>query len=129
VGSFETLIQGKAWLGGGRETKEGAVKLSVMVEEGKLNSNAAKEVWNFMSISGEDPAEIAQTKNLMQVSDETEIEEIVKKVLVENPQAAEDIKNGEAKAIGFLVGQVMAKSQGKANPQVAQKIIKTQLGL
>lgn len=67
--------------------------------------------------------------NFKQVSDEAEIEEIVKQVLIENQQAAEDVKAGEAKAIGFLVGQVMAKSQGKANPQVAQKIIKSQLGL
>jgi len=67
--------------------------------------------------------------NFKQESDESEIEKIVKAVLDENQQAAEDVKNGEAKAIGFLVGQVMAKSQGKANPQVAQKIIKAQLGL
>jgi aspartyl-tRNA(Asn)/glutamyl-tRNA(Gln) amidotransferase subunit B len=62
-----------------------------------------------------------------QVSDGAEIEKIVSEVLDLNPQAAQDVKNGEVKAIGFLVGQVMAKSQGKANPQVAQQIIKKQL--
>jgi aspartyl-tRNA(Asn)/glutamyl-tRNA(Gln) amidotransferase subunit B len=62
-----------------------------------------------------------------QVSDETEIEKIVTEVLSQNPQAAQDVKNGEMKAVGFLVGQVMAKSQGQANPQVAQQIIKKQL--
>jgi aspartyl-tRNA(Asn)/glutamyl-tRNA(Gln) amidotransferase subunit B len=67
--------------------------------------------------------------NLQQVSDKGEIEKIVTKVLNQNPQAAADVKNGEMKAIGFLVGQVMAKSRGKADPQVAQKIIKAQLGL
>jgi aspartyl-tRNA(Asn)/glutamyl-tRNA(Gln) amidotransferase subunit B len=73
--------------------------------------------------------EVAKELGLIQVSDQAEIEKIVSEVLAENQKAAEDVKNGEAKAIGFLVGQVMAKSQGKANPQVAQKIIKQQLGL
>jgi aspartyl-tRNA(Asn)/glutamyl-tRNA(Gln) amidotransferase subunit B len=49
--------------------------------------------------------------------------------LTENEKAAEDVKNGEMKAIGFLVGQVMKKSQGKANPQMAQDLIKKQLGI
>jgi aspartyl-tRNA(Asn)/glutamyl-tRNA(Gln) amidotransferase subunit B len=63
-----------------------------------------------------------------QISDEGEIEKIVEEVLAENEKAAEDVKNGEMKAIGFLVGQVMKKSQGKANPQMAQGLIKKQLG-
>jgi aspartyl-tRNA(Asn)/glutamyl-tRNA(Gln) amidotransferase subunit B len=52
----------------------------------------------------------------------------VAKVLAENPKAAEDVKNGEMKAIGFLVGQIMKASQGKANPALAQELIKKQLG-
>jgi aspartyl-tRNA(Asn)/glutamyl-tRNA(Gln) amidotransferase subunit B len=64
----------------------------------------------------------------MQVSDEGEIEKIVSEVLNENEKAAEDVKKGEMKAIGFLVGQVMKKSGGKANPQMAQDLIKKQLG-
>ena len=50
-------------------------------------------------------------------------------VIAENPQVAEDIKNGQSKAIGFLVGQVMAKSGGQANPGLAQKLIKKHLGV
>jgi aspartyl-tRNA(Asn)/glutamyl-tRNA(Gln) amidotransferase subunit B len=64
-----------------------------------------------------------------QVSDKGEIEKIVAEVLAENQKAAADVKNGEMKAIGFLVGQVMAKSQGKANPGLAQQLIKKQLGV
>ncbi|KKU19897.1 MAG: Aspartyl/glutamyl-tRNA(Asn/Gln) amidotransferase subunit B [Candidatus Saccharibacteria bacterium GW2011_GWA2_46_10] len=64
-----------------------------------------------------------------QISDEAEIEKIVAKVLSDNPKAAEDVKKGEMKAIGFLVGQVMVKSKGQANPQMAQQLIKKQLGL
>lgn len=104
-------------------------KLSDMVDSGKLNSNAAQTVFNEMLLTSKDPDIIAKDKNLLQVSEEAEIEKIVAGVLDQNPQAATDVKNGEMKAIGFLVGQVMAKSQGKANPQLAQKIIKQQLGL
>jgi aspartyl-tRNA(Asn)/glutamyl-tRNA(Gln) amidotransferase subunit B len=63
------------------------------------------------------------------VSDEGAIAEIVKQVLEQNAKAAEDVKNGEMKAIGFLVGQVMKLSQGKANPGMATELIKKQLGL
>jgi aspartyl-tRNA(Asn)/glutamyl-tRNA(Gln) amidotransferase subunit B len=105
------------------------IALSQFVSDNKLNSTAAKEVLMEMLKSGEDPEKIAEAKNLLQVSDEGVIAEIVKQVLAENPKAAEDVKNGEMKAIGFLVGQVMKVSQGKANPALAQELIKKQLGL
>ncbi|MGH7156565.1 MAG: Asp-tRNA(Asn)/Glu-tRNA(Gln) amidotransferase subunit GatB [Candidatus Saccharimonadales bacterium] len=108
---------------------EKLIKLSQMVNTGKVSSTAGKEIFIEMLKTKHDPEEIAVEKNLLQVSDELEIEKIVKEVLDQNPQAAQDVKNGEEKAIGFLVGQVMAKSQGKANPQLAQQIIKRQLGL
>lgn len=104
-------------------------ELSGMLDGNQLSSNAAQEVFNEMLSSSQSPREIAESKNLIQVSDEAEIEKIVAEVLAANQKAAEDVKSGEIKAIGFLVGQVMAKSQGKANPQVAQSLIKKQLGL
>jgi aspartyl-tRNA(Asn)/glutamyl-tRNA(Gln) amidotransferase subunit B len=107
------------------QTKE----LSDMVEAGELNSNAAQTVFDEMISSGQPPRQIAQQKNLLQVSDEGALAAIVAEVLAENAAAAEDVKNGEMKAIGFLTGQVMAKSRGQANPQLAQKLIKKQLGL
>jgi aspartyl-tRNA(Asn)/glutamyl-tRNA(Gln) amidotransferase subunit B len=63
------------------------------------------------------------------VSDEGAIQAIVEKVLADNPKAAEDIKNGEMKAIGFLVGQIMKESKGRANPGLAQQLIKKHLGV
>lgn len=104
-------------------------ELSAMVDGGELNSNAAQIVFDEMLVSSKNPKEIAQTRNLLQVSDEGELDRIVAEVLEQNPQAAQDVKNGEMKAIGFLIGQVMAKSQGKANPQLAQQLIKKQLEL
>jgi aspartyl-tRNA(Asn)/glutamyl-tRNA(Gln) amidotransferase subunit B len=105
-----------------------AAKLSQMVADNKLSSTAAKDVWLEMTAKGGDPEEIAEAKNLVQVSDEGAIAEIVASVLKDNPKAAEDVKNGEMKAIGFLVGQIMKASQGKANPAMAQELIKKQLG-
>ena len=105
------------------------IALSQMVAENKLSSTAAKEVLDSMLKTGESPEAIAETKNLLQVSDEGAIAEIVAAVLAENPKAAGDVQNGEMKAIGFLVGQVMKQSQGKANPALATKLIKKQLGI
>jgi aspartyl-tRNA(Asn)/glutamyl-tRNA(Gln) amidotransferase subunit B len=105
------------------------IQLSGMVEENKLSSTAAKEVLAEVLKTGKDPEAIAQDKNLLQVSDEGEIERIVQQVLADNAKAAEDVKSGEMKAIGFLVGQVMKASQGKANPALAQQLIKKQLGI
>ena len=98
---------------------------------GSMNSNQVHQV--LIAALGEtsipkNMVDFAQTKGLVQVSDEGEISSIVEKVLQDNPKAAEDVKNGEMKAIGFLVGQVMKESKGKANPQLAQELIKKQLG-
>ncbi len=104
------------------------IKLSKMVGENKLSSTAAMDVFWEMLNTAQDPEVIANEKNLIQISDEAEIEKIVVKVIADNPKAAEDVKKGEQKAIGFLVGQVMAASAGKANPGVAVELIKKQLG-
>lgn len=112
-----------------RATDEALIKLSQLVEDNKLSSTAAKGVLAELQKKGGDPEQIAEAKNLLQVSDEGAIAEIVKQVLAENAKAAEDVKNGETKAIGFLVGQVMKASKGKANPALATELIKKQLGL
>lgn len=108
--------------------KEQLLKLAGMIAENKLSSTSAKELLLDV-IALKDPETVAEQKNLLQVSDEGAIEKIVAEVLAENEKAAEDVKNGEMKAIGFLVGQVMAKSRGQANPGLAQKIIKQQLNI
>lgn len=102
----------------------------ILIEEGKLSSTAAKKMIEDVLTSGNRPAnveEYAKKNNLIQVSDEDEITEIVKKVIFDNPKAAEDVKNGEMKAIGYLVGQIMKLSQGKANPKMAQDMLRALL--
>lgn len=110
-------------------TPEAFIELSTMVEKAELSSTAAKEVFNELLSGGESPRTIAEAKNLIQVSDEGAIAAIVDEVLTDPASAASiaDIKAGKDKAIGYLVGQIMKKSQGKANPALAQKLIRERL--
>ncbi len=101
-------------------------------KERKVSSNQAKDFLVAALNEKQVPANLddfAKQKGLVQVSDEGEIAKIVEQVIKDNAQAAEDVKSGEMKAIGFLVGQVMKASKGKANPKLAQDLIKRQLGL
>jgi aspartyl-tRNA(Asn)/glutamyl-tRNA(Gln) amidotransferase subunit B len=101
-----------------------------MVEKNELSSTAAKEIFYEMNRRPDvAPRDIATEKNLIQVSDEAEIIKVVDAILGEPSfsKAVADLKAGNAKVIGFLVGQIMKKSQGKANPTLAQKLIKERL--
>lgn len=104
------------------------IKLAEMIISGQLNSSAGKEVL-LAKLRQPEASIVKLAEGKVQVSDAGEISKIVEKVLADNVKAAEDVKNGEMKAIGFLVGQVMKESKGKANPQLAQDLIKKQLGL
>lgn len=109
---------------------EGYIELSNMVTANELSSTAAKEIFSELLTSDQTPRAIAETKNLLQVSDESAIQAIVDEVLRDpsNAQSIKDIHAGQDKAIGFLVGQVMKKSAGKANPGLAQELIRKKLG-
>lgn len=99
------------------------INLAEMTNQSKVSSTAAKAILLEMVENGTSPEEIASDKNLLQISDSGEIEKIVQSVIANNPKAADDIKNGESKVIGFLVGQVMKESKGKANPSLAKDLI------
>lgn len=105
------------------------VELATMVESQELSSTAAKDVFNDMLQTGRSPHEIAEEKNLLQVSDEGIVAAIVDEVLADpaSQKSIDDIREGKDKAIGYLVGQIMKKSQGKANPALAQKLIRERL--
>ncbi len=105
------------------------IELSNMVDAGQLNSNAADTILFDMTSSSKSPSQIASEKNLIQISDESAISLIVDEVLAsaECAKAVEDLKNGNEKVIGFIVGQIMRKSQGKANPELAQKLINNKI--
>jgi aspartyl-tRNA(Asn)/glutamyl-tRNA(Gln) amidotransferase subunit B len=105
------------------------IELAQMVEKNELSSTAAKEIFLEILSSDESPRAVAERKNLLQVSDEGFIIGIVEEVLADpaSARSVADIKEGKDKAIGYLVGQVMKKSQGKANPALAQKLIRERL--
>lgn len=110
-------------------TDEQFIELASMVDGNELSSTAAKEIFFELQRSSDSPRTIAEAKNLLQVSDEGAIVAFVDEVLADpaSHKAIEDIKNGNDKVIGFLVGQVMKKSQGKANPELAQKLIRERI--
>ena len=107
----------------------GFIELAEMVEKNELSSTAAKEVFIVLLHEGGMPRAIAEARNLLQVSDEGAIAAIVDEILADpaSQQSIQDIKDGKEKAIGYLVGQIMKKSQGKANPAMAQKLIRERL--
>lgn len=105
------------------------IGLADMVEKAEITSNAATELFNALMDGETDPRSLAEARNLLQVSDEGAIAAIVDEVLADpaSQKAVEDIRSGNDKAIGYLVGQIMKKSQGKANPGMAQKLIRERL--
>ena len=105
------------------------VALAEMAEKSEISSNSAVTVLFEMLLTGDAPRMIAEAKNLLQVSDEGAVAEIVDAVLADPASASSiaDIKAGKEKAIGYLVGQVMKRSRGQANPALAQKLIREKL--
>lgn len=106
--------------------------VSLLIADGKLSSTAAKQLIIDLLAQPSLPeniADYATNKGLIQESNEDAINSVVTQVLSQNPQAVTDVRAGETKAIGFLTGQVMKASQGKANPALAAQLIKQQLGL
>jgi aspartyl-tRNA(Asn)/glutamyl-tRNA(Gln) amidotransferase subunit B len=73
--------------------------------------------------TGADPSHIIEEKGLILITDEAEIEKIVRQVISENQKAVSDFKKGKENALQFLIGQVMRKTKGKANPKIAKEIL------
>jgi len=98
-----------------------------LIDEGTISGTIAKKVFAKMFDTGKAPGTIVKEEGLEVVSDEGAIVEAVKKVIVANPQSVADYKGGKEKAIGFLVGQVMRETKGKANPQIVNKVLREEL--
>ena len=100
-----------------------------LVDKGVISGTIAKGVFEEMFATGEDPDRIVARKGLTQISDADELGSVVDGVLSANSEVVESIKSGNQKAVGFLVGQVMKETQGKANPQIVNKLLRERLGL
>ncbi len=108
---------------------EDLIALSGMVSQSRVSSTAAKEIFLALVSGQTDAEEIARSRDLLQDSDESSVAVVVDEVLSDesSQRSILDIKNGNEKAIGYLVGQVMKRSAGKANPTMAQKLIRERL--
>ena len=104
-------------------TKEHLAELITLIEKGTISSTIAKKVVEELFENPESPSKIIQEKGWIQISDEGAIKEIVKTVLSSNPQSIADYKAGKERALGFLVGQAMKETKGKANPQMLNKML------
>ena len=112
-------------------TAEKLSKLAKMVGDGDVSASAAATIFEEMTKSEKLPEVIAEEMNLVQKSDASQIEAIVDEVIAANPKAIEDVISGgkkSKKALGFLMGQVMQKSKGQANPKVVSEILNKKLG-
>lgn len=99
------------------------VKLLVIINKQEISYAQGRKVFECMLEKEEDPTLIIERLGLKQNSNTDEIKSIVEEVLRENPQSVIDFRNGKDRAVGFIIGQVMKKSRGKANPQIASKLV------
>ena len=104
-------------------TEENLASLIKLIDSGKISSAIAKKVFSEMFNTGEDANKIVEQKGLIQISDEGAIKEIVSKVIEANPKSVSDYHAGKDKALGFLVGQIMKETKGKANPQIVNQLL------
>ena len=102
-------------------------KLVILIDKGTISSSIGKKVLTELFENPRDPEEIIKEKGWIQISDEGAIKEVVLKILEANPQSVADYKGGKDKALGFLVGQAMKETKGKANPQMLNQMFKEEL--
>jgi aspartyl-tRNA(Asn)/glutamyl-tRNA(Gln) amidotransferase subunit B len=104
-------------------------EMLTLIQTGTISSKIAKDVLKEMLTTGHTPSVIVKEKGWVQISDEGALKKAVSEVLGANPAIVEELRNGRDKVIGFLVGQVMKVTKGKANPQLVNQLIREQVGL
>ncbi|MBN2910432.1 Asp-tRNA(Asn)/Glu-tRNA(Gln) amidotransferase subunit GatB [Polycladomyces sp. WAk] len=110
-----------------RITPQGLAGMIGLIQNGTISTKIAKKVFKELVEKGGDPKRIVEEKGLVQISDEGQLRQIVEQVLAENQQSVEDYRNGKDRALGYLVGQVMKLTKGKANPQLVNQLIREQI--
>ncbi|MEW6516729.1 MAG: Asp-tRNA(Asn)/Glu-tRNA(Gln) amidotransferase subunit GatB [candidate division FCPU426 bacterium] len=102
-------------------------QLATLTSSGEISSKIGKQVFEEMYATGKDPDEIIKSKGLSQISDPQALAKLVEQAIAENPGPAAEYRKGKQQALGFLVGQVMKASQGKANPQRVNQLLREKL--
>jgi aspartyl-tRNA(Asn)/glutamyl-tRNA(Gln) amidotransferase subunit B len=103
------------------------VKMLKLIDAGTISGKIAKTVFEEMFMTGNDPEAIVKEKGLVQISDSGELEAVARKVIEANPQSVADYLGGKVAALGFLVGQMMKETKGKANPGMVNELLKKEL--
>ena len=98
-----------------------------MTEDGRISGKIAKTVFAEMLTTGHDPAQIVKERGLVQMSDEGELAALVTEIVAANPAQAQQFREGKTKVLGFFVGQLMQKTRGQANPQLANQLFTREL--
>ena len=108
-------------------TAEHLGHLVQLIDKGTISNSIGKKVLEELFENPKEPSKIIEEKGWVQISDEGAIKEVVLKVLENNPQSVADYKAGKDKALGYLVGQAMKETRGKANPQMLNKMFMEEL--
>ena len=122
------LKKAEAGIASCRVTPAALAKLLTLVEKGAISGKIAKTVFEEMLATGQDPEAIIKEKCLVQISDTGALEAVAQEIIAANPKEAADFKAGKTKVMGFFVGQLMKKTKGQANPQLANEIFQKLLG-
>ena len=108
-------------------TAENLAGMIQLIADGTISSKIAKKVFRELITNGGSAKEVVETKGLVQLSDPAQLLPMINDILDQNSQSVEDFKNGKDRAVGFLVGQIMKASKGKANPGVVNKLLQEEL--
>ena len=121
------LTEHKTAIDASRVSPAHLAEMIILIEDGTISGKIAKEILGDVFATGKAPKAIVEEKGLVQISDEGELETLVRQVIEANPGPAADFRAGTKKALGFLMGQVMKATKGKANPKLANQALVREL--
>ena len=127
TGEDQSKVKASFAIAGSPLSPDKLAELLLMKRNGEISGPIAKLVLEEMFRTGQRPAEIVKAKGLTQVSDEGTLAEVIDEVLTKNPMQVAQFKDGKQQVLGFLVGQVMKASGGKANPGKVNELLKKKL--
>jgi len=130
MGDFSALLnKEKMTIGENKVIPESLCSMLKAIDGGKISSKIAKSVFEEMFATGKDPSSIIKDRGMEQISDEGLLESIIDEVIKDNPSPADQFRQGNKKSISFLIGKVMARTKGRANPKMVNEIIIRKLKL
>ena len=98
-----------------------------LIDQGIISNTIGKQIFSELFQSGQDPKDYVQAKNLVQISDHSQLEQVIEQVLEENPDEVQAYLGGKSKLLSFFMGQVMKKTKGQANPQMVNTLLKSRM--